>query len=95
LTIHLTIDRKGRIHGFKITPGNIHDTKAVESMTQHLQGLLFGDRDYLSKGLFESLYKRGIKHVATIRKNIKNKSLMIYEKLTLGSNLLLKLYFIY
>jgi IS5 family transposase len=36
LKLHLTIDRKGRIHGFKITPGNIHDAKAIESMMQHL-----------------------------------------------------------
>ena len=93
LKLHLAIDRKGRIHGFKITPGNIHDTKAVESMTQHLQGLLFGDRGYLSKGLFESLYKRGLKLVTTIRKNMKNKLLTIYEKATLRKRFIIETVF--
>ena len=93
LKLHLVIDRKGRIRGFKITPGNTHDTKAAESMTQHLKGLIFGDRGYLSTGLFESLYKRGLKIVTTIRKNMKNKLLTIYEKSTLRKRFIIETVF--
>ena len=93
LKLHLVIDRKGRIHGFQMSLGNIHDTKAVEGITKRLEGLLFGDRGYLSKELFESLYKRGLKLVTTIRRNMKNKLLSFYEKSTLRKRFIIETVF--
>lgn len=93
MKLHLIIDRKGAIHGFKITPGNVHDTKAVDKMTTHLNGLLFGDRGYLSKPLFDNLFKRGLKIITTIRSNMKNKLLTISEKFLLRKRFLIETVF--
>ena len=93
LKLHLVIDRKGRIQGFQMSPGNVHDTKAVEGITKHLKGLLFGDRGYISQGLFDSLYKRGLKLVTTIRRNMKNKLLSLYEKSTLRKRFIIETVF--
>ena len=93
LKLHLVVDRKGRIQGFQMSPGNVHDTKAVEGITKHLKGLLFGDRGYISQGLFDSLYKRGLKLVTTIRRNMKNKLLSLYEKSTLRKRFIIETVF--
>jgi len=37
-----------------------------------ISGYLFGDQGYISQELFESLYRRGIKLVTKIRKNMNN-----------------------
>ena len=44
---------------------------------------LFGDKGYIDKALFESLFKRGLQLITGIRKNMKNKLLPIIDKLLL------------
>ncbi len=43
---------------FLLTPGNVSDSKldVVLKLAQKLYGRLFGDRGYISSGLFETLY---------------------------------------
>ncbi|CAG7589926.1 MAG: transposase [Candidatus Midichloria sp.] len=40
---------------FTQTPGNTDDRVVVEKLAQHLTGLLFGDRGYISKRLMGTL----------------------------------------
>ena len=46
-------------------------------------GKLFGDKGYLSKKIFENLWGWGIKVVTKIRKNMKNKLVLLEEKILL------------
>jgi hypothetical protein len=48
-----------------------------------LWGKLFGDRGYISRELFERLYRRGIKLITRLRRNMKNKLMDRGEKLLL------------
>ncbi len=51
--LHLIINDRGELLAFKLTPGNTDDRKPVPEMAQDLFGKLFGDRGYISQGLFE------------------------------------------
>ena len=48
----------------------VSDSKldVVLKLAQKLYGKLFGDRGYISSGLFETLYNKGIKLVTRIKK---------------------------
>jgi len=83
--LHVVINHVGEILSFWVTPGNIDDRNisVVTRLTKKLWGLLFGDRGYISQPLFECLFKRGLKLVTKIKKGMKNKIMMIYEKLFL------------
>jgi len=71
--LHLVVNHHGQPLAAKITPGNVHDLVPVEGLTKRLFGKLFGDKGYLSKNLFESLFQRGIQLFSGIRKTMKNK----------------------
>jgi len=83
--LHIVINHAGEILSFWITPGNVDDKnpKVIERVTKNFWGLLFGDRGYISRPLFEKLFKRGIKLITKIKKNMKNKLMDVYEKLLL------------
>lgn len=83
--LHIIINERGEIYSFWITPGNVDDRNpnVIKRLTKDLFGLLFGDRGYLSNKLFKELFERGLKLVTSIKKNMKNKLMNVYEKLTL------------
>ena len=83
LKLHIVINDKGELLAWQLTSGNTDDRKPVPKMTQKLQGLLFGDKGYLSKGLFEELYERGLKLITRLRSNMKNKLMSISERILL------------
>ena len=93
LKLHLLINYKGQIMGLQITPGNIDDRAVVASMTKKLKGKLFGDKGYLSKKLFLELYRRGLKLITGIRKNMKNYLMNFTEKLLLRKRFLIETIF--
>ena len=83
--LHLVVNDKGEILSFYLTPGDTDDrnTKVMGSLTKNLFSTLFGDRGYLSQKLFEDLYSRGIQLITKIKKNIKNKLMVLQDKLLL------------
>jgi len=81
--LHTIIDEKGNLVNVKLTKGNVDDRKVVPEMTHLLTGLLFGDKGYISKDLFLKLYKRGLKLVTNIKKNMKNQLVHWREKILL------------
>ena len=91
--LHLAINEKGKIQGAKLTPGNVDDR--VPEITKKLIGLLIGDKGYVKQELFEELYKRDLKLVTGLKKNIKNKLISWQEKILLHKRSIIKTVFDY
>lgn len=83
--LHIIVNDKGEILSFGLTPGDTDDrnTNLVEKLTKELFGKLFGDKGYLSQKLFETLYSKGIQLITKIKKNMKNKLMLMEDKLLL------------
>jgi hypothetical protein len=81
--LHLIVNDQGEILAFQLTPGNVDDRKPVPKMSEKLFGKLFADRGYISKALFQQLYDEGLILITTIRKNMKNKLMLLEDKLML------------
>lgn len=84
--LHLIINEYGEIVSYAITPGNIADNNAniIKKLVKKFTGKLCGDRGYLSKSLFESLYSKGIKLITKLKKNMKNQMMEMHDKLMLS-----------
>jgi hypothetical protein len=83
MKLHLMINEKGDFLSVQLTPGNIDDHKPVRDMAQKIVGLLFGDKGYIDPKLFQDLHSQGLKLVTGIRKNMKNKLMILNEKILL------------
>ena len=81
--LHLVVNDRGEIVAFHLTPGNIHDLQPVTRLSKDLYGKLFGDRGYLSQALFGQLFADGVQLITSLRKNMKNRLLPLYDKLLL------------
>lgn len=84
--LHLVITNEGEIIDCIITPGNVADNNfdLIQHITTSLQGKVFGDKGYLLKTEnFEKLYSQGVHMVTKIKKNMKNKLMLMSDKLYL------------
>jgi hypothetical protein len=83
--LHLTINDKGEILSFCITPGNVDDRneKVIAKVTKNIFGKLFGDKGYISQKLFEKLWDNDIQLVTSIKKNMKNRLMDMSDKILL------------
>lgn len=69
---------------YSITRGNVDDRKPVPTLNKRLTGLLFGDKGYIKKELFEKLFDRGLKLITKVKKGMKNALISFKEKILLG-----------
>ena len=83
--LHLTINDKGEILSFFLTPGNTDDRneKVIAALTKNIFGKLFGDKGYISKKLVEKLLQNNIQLITGIRKNMKSKIADMADKVLL------------
>ena len=81
--LHLVINQNGEILSVAITRGNVDDRTPVHQILKIFKGKIYADKGYISNKLFKSLYKKGIKIITGIKKNMKNKFIDIEEKLML------------
>ena len=81
--LHLIVNDRGELLTFYLTPGNVDDRKPVPHMTRPLWGKLFGDKGYISKALFNELFKRGLQLITGIRKNMQNRLMPMMDKILL------------
>jgi hypothetical protein len=81
--LHLIINEQGEIQNVRVTQGNVDDRVPVPSMIKKLKGLLFGDKGYIKKELFDELYKNGLKLVTGIKSQMKNILMPLSEKILL------------
>ena len=79
--LHLIVNDQGELLAFQLTPGNVDDRKPVPQMSNKLWGKLVGDRGYLSQPLFEQLFERGLQLITPLRKNMKNRLVVLDDKL--------------
>ena len=79
--LHLIVNDQGELLAFQRTPGNVDDRKPVPQMSNNLWGKLVGDRGYLSQPLFEQLFERGLQLITPLRKNMKNRLVVLDDKL--------------
>lgn len=59
------------------------DPKVIEALTKELFGKLFGDKGYLSQKIWDILYSKGIQLITKIKKNMKNKLMLMEDKILL------------
>ena len=71
-----------------ITPRD--DRRPVPGLVKGLQGKVFGDRGYISQILFADLFPRGVQLITTLRKDMKNKLLFLWDKLLLRKRSLIE-----
>ena len=81
--LHLVINDKGEIMACKITMAKTDDRCVVDYLTKGLTGKLIGDKGYISKDLFENLWKRGLQVITKVKKNMKNVLMSITDKILL------------
>ena len=81
--LHLIIDQYGAPISFKMTKGNADDRSVVEDLSKDLRGKIFGDKGYISKKLFKSLFSRGLHLVTAIKKNMKPQLMPLDDSATL------------
>ncbi len=94
LKIHLVINNCGELIAFKITKGNVNDSIAAKSLLSTLEGLVFGDKGYIGKKLFDELLNKGLKLITRKRKNMKEKlNINDYEKQLLNQRNLIETVF--
>lgn len=89
---HLIINDNGEILDFILTPGNVDDREPLKSMDFHKSnfGNLLGDKDQISKGLFEQLFIDSVHLVTNIKKNMKNALVLMYDKIMFRKRALMK-----
>ena len=88
--LHLIINDRGGLVGYRLTAGNVDDRHVVEPMTEGLFGKLFGDKGYISQRLFEKLLGKGIKLITHVRKNMKCRLMEWEDKILLRKRSLIE-----
>ena len=88
--LHLIINDKGELIAFKLTAGNVDDRAPVVDLTKNLIGKLIGDKGYISQQLFDELFQQGLQLVTRIKKNMKNKLMLLVDKLLLRKRALIE-----
>ena len=76
--LHLTINERGEILNFYLTPGNVDDRnrEVIGQLTKNIYGKVFADKGYISQKLMEELFENGIELITKQKKNAKNNKLM-------------------
>ena len=88
--LHLIVNDLGELLAVYLTSGNIDDRKPVKHMTQGIFGKIFGDKGYISKELFTSLFERDLELITNIRKNMKNSLMKITDSLLLRKRFIIE-----
>jgi hypothetical protein len=70
--LHMLFNTHGEVVRLAITPSNIDDRTPVPDMLKDISCKLVGDKVYLSKKLFNTLFKQGTTLITKIKKNMKN-----------------------
>ncbi len=88
--LHLVINDRGELLAFYLTPGNVDDRQPVPHLARRLFGKLFGDRGYISQPLANQLLQRNVHLITRLRKNMKNRLMLLMDKLLLRKRALIE-----
>ena len=91
--LHLGINDKGELLNYVLTKANKHDANIdlMNILVEDLFGKLYGDKGYLSKNLFETLFHKGVHVVTKIRRNMKNCLMSLSDKIMLRKRAVVEL----
>lgn len=83
--LFLVVNGLGEIVQAFLTPGNVADnaTSTLKRLFKGLTGLAFADKGFVSQAAFEQLFAQGLKLITAIRSNMKNKLMLLQEKMLL------------
>jgi hypothetical protein len=82
--LHLVCNEMAEPIAFRLTPGNTDDRKAAQKVLKDLFGKVVGDKGYISKDLFVSLFKGGLRVVTSLRTNMKTQLATLEDTLDLN-----------
>ena len=88
--LHFVINDLGQLLAINITKGNVDDRVPVTKMAKKIVGKLFGDKGYLSAELFKKLFNNGIQLITSIKRNMKNKLMPIFDKILLRKRFIIE-----
>ena len=82
LKLFLVINQYGQIMRCIFSPADIADNNIdmMRKMFNKLQGYIFADKGFISKQAFEEFYQKGLKIVTTVKRNMKNKFMIMAER---------------
>ena len=87
------INHKGEVMAVRITPGNTDDRSVLGAMTADLEGRILADKGYISRKLFAALWRRGLKLITGIRRNMRNHLMPLLDKLLLRKRFIIETLF--
>jgi hypothetical protein len=79
----LVVNDRGELLATRLTRGNVDDRVSVPDLVNRLWGKLFGDKGYLSQPLTAQLRQRGIHLITRLKSNMKNRLMLLSDKLLL------------
>lgn len=88
--LHLICNHRGELISCRITPGNIDDRVPLPEMVKNIFGKLFGDKGYISQTLFDRLFAQGLQLITGIRRKMKNKLMLMFDKIMLRKRALIE-----
>jgi len=88
--LHLICNHKGDLVSCRITPGNVDDRAPLPEMVKNVFGKIFGDKGYISQALFDELFAKGLQLITGIRKKMKNKLMLMFDKIMLKKRALIE-----
>jgi hypothetical protein len=81
--LHVVINHMGEMISFQITTGNVNDCNRdiLMKLLKNVFGKIFGDKGYVTAPeVFEKLYRQGKHLITKIKKNMKNKIMIMQDK---------------
>lgn len=80
LKLHFLFNIHGEIVNLRVTKANVDDRIGARDLLQELIGKVFGDRGYIGKDFFKSMYESGVHIVTKIKAKMKNILMDIWDK---------------
>ncbi len=81
--LHIIVNDMGELMAFKMSKATTDDRVVLPKMAENLTGKIIGDKGYISQKLFDQLYEKGLQLITKIRKNMKNKLVLMIDKILL------------
>ena len=88
--LHLIVNDRGEIISWSITQGNVDDRKPVPTLAKAIKGKLFGDKGNVSQPLFKDLFEKGTSLITTVRSNMKNRLLPLFDRILLRKRFIIE-----
>ena len=88
--LHLIVNDTGEIISWSLTKGHVDDRHPIPTLAKCVKGKLFGDKGYISQPLFKHLFEQGTQLITTIRSNMKNKLLPLFDRILLRKRFIIE-----